>query len=108
MLIQNLGVFSAYAEVFLFKIVSSALSNSFLRVRGGVSYMKQHNVPDLAFSPRTRRCFRQVVQAVLHLRVFSAYAEVFLPHRMRQGNPGRFLRVRGGVSDSALKSWPIC
>ena len=124
MLIQNLGVFSAYAEVFLkFERVEdlkeyltqvfsayaevflkgTTMKNnefSFLRVRGGVSCILCTIRTNKKFSPRTRRCFCFVYRRHERTGVFSAYAEVF-PCGPACRLPGcRFLRVRGGVSNS--------
>ena len=78
MLIQNLGVFSAYAEVFPKLKKSVIMTDSFLRVRGGVSHRTRKPRRFARFSPRTRRCFYAPLFDALFVPVFSAYAEVFL------------------------------
>ena len=112
MLIQNLGVFSAYAEVFLSSEFKRIPCFSFLRVRGGVSNLKASAHDMGAFSPRTRRCFH-LYFFCSHLRtVFSAYAEVFPKTTNTRSSNLSFLRVRGGVSlvtkdvDTAAKFSP--
>ena len=50
---------------------------SFLRVRGGVSYLVTEINKTGEFSPRTRRCFQAAAPNPLKVVVFSAYAEVF-------------------------------
>ena len=80
MLIQNLGVFSAYAEVFLLALGRRRRLGSFLRVRGGVSFESNEYCNSLEFSPRTRRCFFIRPPSACTWPVFSAYAEVFLPN----------------------------
>ncbi len=105
-LIQNLGVFSAYAEVFLIEKHQHWLKKGFLRVRGGVSSRRSSSSRSRAFSPRTRRCFSDVWEIRREFFVFSAYAEVFL-HQTCRSSPSRsFLRVRGGVSVLGLV--PVC
>ena len=78
MLIQNLGVFSAYAEVFLLATSVIGLFSGFLRVRGGVSIRFTSSTSSRQFSPRTRRCFLEWHSSITKTSVFSAYAEVFL------------------------------
>ena len=54
-----------------------------------------------AFSPRKWRCFRDVHDVCLCLRVFSAQAEVFLRHATNWPVLLGFLRASGGVSTIA-------
>ena len=91
-------VFSAYAEVFLLIITPKKTERSFLRVRGGVSFVRLSTFPRTKFSPRTRRCFLVKSLALSFAPVFSAYAEVFLSQAFATFRWSRFLRVRGGVS----------
>ena len=82
MLIQNLGVFSAYAEVFPRSRRSSCRE---------VVFSAYAEVFQLA-CPVSDKFF-----------VFSAYAEVFLEAEIVVTNAGSFLRVRGGVSIPILQ-----
>ena len=76
--IPNVGLFSAYAEVF--PAVDHALLErwSFLCLRRGVS--KYHHLVDgvAPFSLPTQRCFQNKAINSTDIGLFSAYAEVFL------------------------------
>ena len=86
--VARIGVFSAYAEVFL----------KFLK-------FEQKR---LLFSPRTRRCFYSSSSTNLLQTVFSAYAEVFpKPHTCSIIGVS-FLRVRGGVSGQTSFARLVC
>ena len=95
---QNLGVFSAQAEVFLFNEKDCILLASFLRASGGVSAFYDTDVFPEAFSPRKRRCFLGEGGFVTSFTVFSAQAEVFPCSSGASELSRGFLRASGGVS----------
>ena len=99
--IPNVGLFSAYAEVFLDQLALGGCYAAFLCLRRGVSMTELDERRKLAFSLPTQRCFlrTQCLQAVPPL--FSAYAEVF-PALAKYGlllSP--FLCLRRGVSSKS-------
>ena len=77
--IPNVGLFSAYAEVFPLRNGSSLIFSAFLCLRRGVSSFIA--LVDFAynFSLPTQRCFHDYGYWGQHGALFSAYAEVFLP-----------------------------
>ncbi len=77
MLIQNLGVFSAQAEVFPPENASKCDETGFLRASGGVSTRGTQECKRAPFSPRKRRCFHTGRLSIGSRKVFSAQAEVF-------------------------------
>ena len=96
--IPNVGLFSAYAEVFLrFDHPHSPLP-PFLCLRRGVSREINKELNKENFSLPTQRCFR----LSLHLNrlplLFSAYAEVFPAASAADAPRGTFLCLRRGVS----------
>ena len=100
---QNLGVFSAQAEVFLIHTAQFCTYTSFLRASGGVSHGGSIYAHNLVFSPRKRRCFSRIPSRARSRAVFSAQAEVFL-HRINATlNPSGFLRASGGVSNTLAR-----
>ena len=78
-------LFSAYAEVFLPSVGFLSLRRSFLCLRRGVSAIVMPFDVKGIFSLPTQRCFSLRPGHMSLLRLFSAYAEVFL-------NALRFLR----------------
>ena len=77
-LLDDHGLFSAYAEVFLTRFRLVCRSKPFLCLRRGVSSGS--------------------VSTLLRAPLFSAYAEVFPPHRRRALARRPFLCLRRGVS----------
>ena len=86
---RSVGLFSAYAEVFLYAVIRASSSVSFLCLRRGVS-----------ITGAWRAAYEDL---------FSAYAEVFLPRRVAVSDRGTFLCLRRGVSKQRLlRLWWIC
>ena len=76
--IPNVGLFSAYAEVFPIVRFSFLIRLTFLCLRRGVSQGDTLPVAVLDFSLPTQRCFSVIRRSAINLSLFSAYAEVFL------------------------------
>ena len=75
--IPNVGLFSAYAEVFLCALRSGMDLTPFLCLRRGVSgELELHEVKG-SFSLPTQRCFDDFTVMGWNVKLFSAYAEVF-------------------------------
>ncbi len=91
-------VFSAQAEVFLKHIANAQMREGFLRASGGVSYIEYLEKNLDMFSPRKRRCFRNLRARHRDAEVFSAQAEVFLKRFLFSCSIISFLRASGGVS----------
>ena len=81
--IPNVGLFSAYAEVFL----SRTITDGWLR----------------RFSLPTQRCFHHRERHKSPDALFSAYAEVFPTARLASSFFGTFLCLRRGVSGLLLR-----
>ena len=75
--IPNVGLFSAYAEVFPQVQTPSSLLWAFLCLRRGVSVTVLRPTSILLFSLPTQRCFFVQTPVICLLFLFSAYAEVF-------------------------------
>ena len=76
--IPNVGLFSAYAEVFPVEHNLEVAVRPFLCLRRGVSIDGYRVDYTIDFSLPTQRCFSSIVSAVDGTTLFSAYAEVFL------------------------------
>ena len=97
--IPNVGLFSAYAEVFLKRYARSGVRVTFLCLRRGVSHPALGKSFQSCFSLPTQRCFA-AERAKRELPwLFSAYAEVFPLHRGAAEADRAFLCLRRGVSD---------
>ena len=72
-------LFSAYAEVFLSKRRAGRGKAPFLCLRRGVSSMPALPRRSGSFSLPTQRCFSRCSSSRRAEKLFSAYAEVFLP-----------------------------
>ena len=97
--IPNVGLFSAYAEVFLRVYKLRPNRFTFLCLRRGVSLNKQIAKNVSNFSLPTQRCFRQHPEPKRNYRLFSAYAEVFPGRVWSMTGDAAFLCLRRGVSD---------
>ena len=95
-------VFSAQAEVFPVLKRVLPIGTRFLRASGGVSSLFQVIDHFFGFSPRKRRCFCELPQAVKEAFVFSAQAEVFPCLQVLSILRPSFLRASGGVSKSFM------
>ena len=74
-------LFSAYAEVFPPARVPRSLTQPFLCLRRGVSFLSEKFGAYHDFSLPTQRCFQRLLRLPDPWRLFSAYAEVFLTSR---------------------------
>ena len=74
-------LFSAYAEVFPPARVPRSLTQPFLCLRRGVSFLSEKFGSYHDFSLPTQRCFQRLLRLPDPWRLFSAYAEVFLTSR---------------------------
>ena len=74
-------LFSAYAEVFPPARVPRSLTQTFLCLRRGVSFLSEKFGSYHDFSLPTQRCFQRLLRLPDPWRLFSAYAEVFLTSR---------------------------
>ena len=97
--IPNVGLFSAYAEVFLETASEAFQGDSFLCLRRGVSFSGAVNTQAQGFSLPTQRCFFQASQLFGRHQLFSAYAEVFLTLGVFWKISKTFLCLRRGVSE---------
>ena len=96
------ALFSAYAEVFLFRRVTSALRRPFLCLRRGVSKAQKRESVLFLFSLPTQRCFRARSFEMRFSVLFSAYAEVFPALGSLKTSTIPFLCLRRGVSSGEL------
>ena len=96
--IPNVGLFSAYAEVFPLPVCVQGVFVSFLCLRRGVSITENGIKARMLFSLPTQRCFRGVSTWRTRTPLFSAYAEVFLPSSKKPRKKRPFLCLRRGVS----------
>ena len=100
--IPNVGLFSAYAEVFLDHSHTLKVVWAFLCLRRGVSILQGMPVGNLSFSLPTQRCFYVDLVVAEGASLFSAYAEVF-PYSVPSCiGVFAFLCLRRGVSHVAL------
>ena len=107
---RRLGsLFSAYAEVFPRCGPACSAESAFLCLRRGVSPPSSLAVFLLCFSLPTQRCFLRITELELELRLFSAYAEVFLGHDVFVRSYSSFLCLRRGVSTirDAFEPWEV-
>ena len=93
-----LGVFPAYAGVFLRKMLYQAEILRLPRIRGGVSSAEVWLYLYMQSSPHTRGCFSFRLCALSSDNVFPAYAGVFLFSRSAPRLICCLPRIRGGVS----------
>ena len=91
-------LFSAYAEVFPPARVPRSLTQPFLCLRRGVSFLSEKFGSYHDFSLPTQRCFQRLLRLPDPWRLFSAYAEVFPPPKSLGRSPRTFLCLRRGVS----------
>ena len=68
------------------------------RIRGGVSVGQKERFTTAESSPHTRGCFQLQVRRRRCVRVFPAYAGVFLPVCVMRFGQSGLPRIRGGVS----------
>ena len=97
-------LFSAYAEVFLLHASFSPVCRTFLCLRRGVSICCDKGVILGVFSLPTQRCFQGSASVRTRKRLFSAYAEVFLPLLRLFPRLTPFLCLRRGVSFFSRRS----
>ncbi|BAQ21103.1 hypothetical protein cgR_6041 [Corynebacterium glutamicum R] len=97
---MDLALFSAHAEVFPIYDRRIARLNALLRTRGGISAKEGFLRDPTGSSPHTRRYFHSPPGVLLHLRLFSAHAEVFPAYAIPCFLPDALLRTRGGISPS--------
>ena len=91
-------VFSTLVEVFPEKRRHWYLRNSLLHARGGVSCTLITITPLCRSSPRSWRCFRLILSALIDWYVFSTLVEVFLIIQKPLSPKIGLLHARGGVS----------
>ena len=91
-------LFSAYAEVFPNPSGLFSQPHAFLCLRRGVSELGSILENLELFSLPTQRCFLFTRKVNERRRLFSAYAEVFLPRAQKRPVPHPFLCLRRGVS----------
>ena len=106
--IPNVGLFSAYAEVFPAFWPRTFLCFSFLCLRRGVSGRLERAGERNGFSLPTQRCFHHIPIRNPSESLFSAYAEVFLKANKAQKRESAFLCLRRGVSRSARTRRRAC
>ena len=99
--IPNVGLFSAYAEVFLNREPCLSRDRPFLCLRRGVSWLHLFRYFLRSFSLPTQRCFRDGFRVLRPRGLFSAYAEVFPGISVPQAICLTFLCLRRGVSTKA-------
>ena len=97
-----LQLFSAYAEVFPRIAPRNLAGPPFLCLRRGVSVRRLLQYIARVFSLPTQRCFVQIFHKRPILKLFSAYAEVFLTVGIVFVDLLPFLCLRRGVSGSSL------
>ena len=97
----NGKLFSAYAEVFPCARKGACPSKTLLRIRGGISNLHCSSLLEISSSPHTRRYFQVLRVLHGHLRLFSAYAEVFPSPVYHAAISTTLLRTRGGISSPA-------
>ena len=105
LLFLGLHLFSAYAEVFLVPDREALLKRSFLCLRRGVSSRTAVLRASSPFSLPTQRCFLIHDLDLRGMRLFSAYAEVFLPADGAIYGRNPFLCLRRGVSGPRARTW---
>ena len=76
---------------------------SFLCLRRGVSLHERRSRCPVPFSLPTQRCFLFTRKVNERRRLFSAYAEVFLPRAQKRPVPHPFLCLRRGVSQARIQ-----
>ena len=96
--IRSCSVFSTSVEVFPLRWELASSSSSLLHVRGGVSPIELPKMALPPSSPRPWRCFRDRVDSLPDLLVFSTSVEVFPSNTRRCWHALSLLHVRGGVS----------
>ena len=96
--IPNVGLFSAYAEVFPPEGRADREGLPFLCLRRGVSITENGIKARMLFSLPTQRCFCRRVRSQERSALFSAYAEVFPVDTENALIIDAFLCLRRGVS----------
>ena len=96
--IPNVGLFSAYAEVFPTLSTGFATPLTFLCLRRGVSRTGRSSCLNQCFSLPTQRCFLRYKTSGNPGSLFSAYAEVFPGTILVRVASAAFLCLRRGVS----------
>ena len=96
--IRSCSVFSTSVEVFPLRWELASSSSSLLHVRGGVSPIELPKMALPPSSPRPWRCFRDRVDSLPDLLVFSTSVEVFPRTHTSTMFASGLLHVRGGVS----------
>ena len=94
------AVFPAYAGMFLLPRHCITDIKSFPRIRGDVPLSQKLPKPILTFSPHTRGCSSQADWTGLSVRVFPAYAGMFLSLTGEKFVEMGFPRIRGDVPQS--------
>ena len=102
--IPNVGLFSAYAEVFPASWSCMRSRAAFLCLRRGVSFTPFHAPGSAFFSLPTQRCFSLATMFKLDKLLFSAYAEVFPTKQSAVNATKAFLCLRRGVSVAMVLS----
>ena len=99
-LVSHLWTFSLPTQrCFSFESPKRDEAPAFLCLRRGVSLTGSFNPGGLGFSLPTQRCFEKGVLAADLVRLFSAYAEVFLTLGVFWKISKTFLCLRRGVSE---------
>ena len=99
---RAIGVFPAYAGVFLVSEFLLAFSWSLPRIRGGVSDLLYLLSCLMRSSPHTRGCFRVMRRRQDCVAVFPAYAGVFPEGEGMTPAEEGLPRIRGGVSGAIV------
>ena len=99
-------VFPAYAGMFLLPRHCITDIKSFPRIRGDVPLSQKLPKPILTFSPHTRGCSSQADWTGLSVRVFPAYAGMFLSLTGEKFVEMGFPRIRGDVPTSSTTPGP--
>ena len=98
-------LFSAHAEVFPARGISSSVTVSLLRTRGGISIGWKPTDGTITSSPHTRRYFRVAFRRDPLEWLFSAHAEVFPSIAWLVNATPPLLRTRGGISIVDKSGW---
>ena len=90
-------VFPAYAGMFRFPMIAGSLTLRFPRIRGDVPLRFPLNQRFSLFSPHTRGCSEKFSNLKLFVKVFPAYAGMFLVAPAAYSARSGFPRIRGDV-----------
>ena len=105
---HGMGVFPAYAGMFLVDEKPASQDDCFPRIRGDVPavFFDQHL--RCLFSPHTRGCSYIANLIADADEVFPAYAGMFLPWSNAGKIPSRFPRIRGDVPRGGCQPDGVC